>query len=76
MPNPFTSPFSITIILSASCTEEILCAIMNLVVPAIASFRDYLILASVAVSTADVESSKIRILGFLSKALAIQILCF
>ena len=35
-----------------------------------------LILASVAVSTADVESSRIYILGFLSKALAMHKRCF
>ena len=46
-----------------------------LVVPGIYSLRAFLILASVAVSTALVLSSKIRIFGFLSNALAIQSLC-
>ena len=63
-------------ILSACCTDETLCAMISFVVPGISLAKASLILASVAVSTADVESSKIRILGFLSKALAIQSLCF
>ena len=47
-----------------------------LVVPGIAAPKASLILASVAVSTALVESSSIRILGFFNSALAIHSLCF
>ena len=59
-------------ILSESITDEIRCAIISFVVPGISSLKARLILASVAVSTADVESSKIRIFGFLRRALAIH----
>ena len=45
---------------------------MNFVVPGIAFAIAARIFASVAVSTAEVESSRIRIFGFLSSARAIQ----
>ena len=50
-------------------------AIMSFVVPGISSAKAFLILASVAVSQALVESSRMRILGFLRSALAMQSLC-
>jgi len=56
--------------------ELILCAIIIFVVSGISSLNAFLINASVFVSTALVESSNINIFGFLSNALAIQILCF
>lgn len=62
--------------MSASIIELTLCAIIIFVVFGIFSLNAFLISASVFVSTALVESSKINILGFLSNALAIQILCF
>ena len=49
---------------------------MILVIPGIAAAKASLILASVAVSTALVESSSISILGFFNNALAIHSLCF
>ena len=61
---------------SASSTEEMRCAIMIFVVSGISSRNAFLIIASVLVSTALVESSRIKILGFLSNALAIQRRCF
>ena len=63
-------------IISACITEEILCAIMILVVSGTNFSKPSLIAASVAVSTALVESSRIRTFGFLRRALAIQSLCF
>ena len=57
-------------------TEVILCAIMIFVVSFKSPEKLSLIFASVAVSTALVESSRIRIFGFLRSALAIQSLCF
>ena len=47
-----------------------------LVVDGIYSLNPLRIIASVFVSTALVESSKIKTLGFLSNALAIHNLCF
>lgn len=76
MSKPFTLPSSRTRILSASCTLEILCAMISLVVPGMAFVKALLIFASVAVSTALVESSRISTLGFFSSALAIHSLCF
>ena len=49
---------------------------MIFVVLGISSRKAFLIRASVLVSTALVESSRIRIFGFFSRALAIQSLCF
>ena len=72
MSKPFTLPPSRTIILSASWTLEILCAIMNFVVPGIDFANAALIFASVAVSTALVESSRIRTFGFFRSALAVS----
>lgn len=51
-------------------------AMMILVVPAGLRSIPFRIFASVAVSTALVESSRISTLGFFSKALAMQSLCF
>ena len=51
-------------------------AMMILVVPGRLRSIPSRIFASVAVSTALVESSRISALGFFSKALAIQSLCF
>ena len=49
---------------------------MNLVVSGISSRNAFRISASVLVSTAEVESSRIKILGFFSRALAMQSRCF
>ncbi len=49
---------------------------ISLVVPGIAWAKACRILASVAVSTALVESSRISTLGFFIRALAMQSLCF
>ena len=76
VPTPSILPSSNTIILSASLTLEILCAIIIFVVSGISSLKAFLIFASVTVSTALVLSSRIRILGFLSNALAIHNRCF
>ena len=75
MPTAFSVPLSRTIILSASCTEAILCAIIIFVVFGISSLKAFLIKLSVLVSTALVESSSINIFGFLSKALAMHKRC-
>ena len=56
--------------------EMIRWAMMILVVPGISSRKAWRILASVAVSTAEVESSRIRIFGFFSSARAMQSRCF
>ena len=49
---------------------------MILVVPGIFSAKAARILASVAVSTAEVESSRMRTLGFFSRARAMHSRCF
>ena len=72
---PFTLPSSRTKMRSASCTLEIRWEIISFVVPGILVEKACRILASVAVSTALVESSKISILGFFSKARAMQRRC-
>ena len=61
---------------SAFWTEEIRCAMINFVVSGISSAKALRILASVAVSTALVLSSKISIFGFFNRALAIHKRCF
>ena len=76
VPKALTRPSSSTRMRSASWTELMRWAMMSLVVPGISYRKARRILASVAVSTAEVESSRIRIFGFFSKALAIQSLCF
>ena len=69
-------PLSMTTILSASCTEEMRWAMMILV----ESFNSFLkaarMEASVAVSTALVESSRISIFGCFNRARAMQRRCF
>ena len=60
---------------SASITVDILCAINIFVTPS-SFLSPSLILLSVALSTALVESSKIIILGFLRSARAMQRRCF
>ena len=75
-PTALISPSSITIILSACETLDTRCEIISFVVSGIFSLNALRILASVAVSTALVESSRIRIFGFFSKALAMQRRCF
>ena len=69
-------PPSRTMIWSASSIEETRCAMMILVVFGISSRNAFRIRASVFVSTALVESSRIRIFGFLRSALAIHRRCF
>ena len=76
VPIPSIFPSFNTTIRSASSTEETLCAIIILVVFGISSRKAFRINASVLVSTALVESSRINIFGFFKIALAIQILCF
>ena len=61
---------------SASCTEDSRCAIMIFVVVGMNFLNPMRISASVLVSTALVESSRIRIFGFLSSARAMQRRCF
>ena len=56
--------------------EEIRWAMMNFVVSGISVRSAARIFASVFVSTAEVESSKIRIFGFFSSARAIHSRCF
>ena len=73
---PFTTPLSKTMMRSAFWTEEIRCAMINFVVSGISSAKALRILASVAVSTALVLSSKISIFGFFNRALAIHKRCF
>ena len=69
-------PSSRIMIWSASSIEDILWAMTIFVVLFKSSFKAFLISLSVFVSTADVLSSKIKILGFFKIALAIQSLCF
>ena len=72
-----TFPFSRTTIRSASAMEEILWETISFVMtPNLSSFRPDRILLSVAVSTALVESSRMRIFGFFRRALAIERRCF
>ena len=61
---------------SASFTPEMRWEMMNFVVFGIFSRNALRIEASVAVSTALVESSRIRIFGFFKSALAMQRRCF
>ena len=49
---------------------------ISLVVPGISSLKALRIMASVCVSTAEVESSRIRIFGFFSRARAMHRRCF
>ena len=76
MPMPLILPSSNTKIRSASSTEEIRCAMIIFVVLGISSRNAIRMRASVLVSTALVESSRIRIFGFFSSALAIHRRCF
>ena len=76
MSKPLTLPLSSTRTLSAFSTEEMRWAMMNTVVPGIFSANEWRIFASVAVSTAEVESSRIRMRGFFSSARAMQRRCF
>jgi hypothetical protein len=76
VPNQSIFQSFITIILSTSCIDKILWAIIIFVVFGISSLNAFLIRLSVLVSTALVESSKIKILGFFNSALAIHNLCF
>ena len=57
---------------SASCTLETRWAMMNFVVSGISWAKARRIFASVAVSTAEVESSRISTLGFFSRARAMH----
>ena len=67
---------SVLIIRSAFMTEVILWAIINRVVSPWESRNPARIAVSVAVSTAEVESSRIMILGCFSRARAIHMRCF
>ena len=69
-------PLSITNIVSASLIVLSLWAITIVVRPLAISLSDFLIRSSVSLSTEDVASSSMRILGFLYMALAMHILCF
>ncbi len=62
--------------ISSLSTEKVKNEIINFVILGIFSLNALLIVASVFVSTALVESSRIRIFGFLRSALAIQRRCF
>ena len=61
---------------SASWMDEIRCAMMNFVVSGISERSAARIFASVFVSTAEVESSRIKIFGFFSSARAMHSRCF
>ena len=63
-------------ILSIFSIVEILCAIKIVVFPALVERKFSKIVRSVLVSTAETESSKIRIGAFFIKALAMEIRCF
>lgn len=76
VPKPLTRPSSRTRMRSASCTLEMRWAMMIFVVFGISSRRALRMRASVAVSTALVESSRIRIFGFFSRARAMHRRCF
>ena len=65
-----------TMVKSASCTDEIRWAMISFVVSGISSRKAFRISASVLVSTALVESSRIRIFGFFNRARAMQRRCF
>ena len=75
VPTAWMRPSSSTTILSVFITEVTRWAMMILVTPVRAA-RALRILASVAVSTALTESSKIRTLGFFSRVRAMHSRCF
>ena len=76
LPKALTWPSSSTRMRSASWTELMRWAMMSLVVPGISSRKARRIFPSVAVSTAEVESSRMRIFGFFKSARAMQSRCF
>ena len=76
VPEAVILPLSMRMIMSASCTEATRCAMISLVVSGMNWRKPLRISASVLVSTALVESSRISIFGFLSNALAMQRRCF
>ena len=76
VPKPLIRPSSSTRMRSACSTEDTRWAMMNFVVSGISSAKARRILASVAVSTAEVESSRMRTLGFFSRARAMHSRCF
>ena len=69
-------PLSMTIIRSASSTDATRCAMMIFVVSGMYFLNPARIRVSVFVSTALVESSRMSIFGFLSRARAMQRRCF
>lgn len=75
---PFSTmtPFSKTMIAFEFLTVSILWAMLMHVLPSIMRSKDYWTLFSVALSRADVASSKNNRLGFLTMTLAIATLCF
>ena len=75
-PTSTTLPWCITTILSAFLIVLNLCAIIKVLLPLLASFNALWTKFSLWASNALVASSKIKILGFLIKALAIATLCF
>ena len=76
VPIAFTQPLSRIIIWSACLTDDILWAITIFVISGSFFASSSLILPSVAVSTALVESSSISTFGFFNIALAMHIRCF
>ena len=76
MPQLTILPSSKTRIISAPCTEAMRWAMMIFVVFGISFANAPRISASVRVSTALVESSRMRIFGFFSSARAMQRRCF
>ena len=76
VPDCTICPSSKTIIWSAFLAEEILWLTIMVVLSFVIVFRLVKIFSSVSVSTADKQSSKIKILGFLIIALAIETRCF
>ena len=65
-------PSSMTRIMSDSCTDAMRWAMMIFVVSGISSWNAVRISLSVLVSTAEVESSRIRIFGFFRSARAMH----
>ena len=72
MSNPLMTPSSSTRIRSAPDTLETRWAMINLVVSGISRAKAWRMRASVAVSTAEVESSRMSTLGFFSRARAMH----
>lgn len=76
VPSSRTTPFSTNTILSTFVMVDILCETTTVVRPLLARSNAFCTVRSECGSKADVASSNIRIVGFLTKARAIAIRCF